>query len=133
MLRALPLHSLAEDVRAEAERAIVAVHDMVVVRTLTDGMKQDQRRESSAWQFVLAGALRLHYGLSCAHGLPPQSPLDKDLLAVMSEYLGEEGVMPELVVEVVRQHDCLVEDDADLCESCGHCCISAARLPSMRP
>ena len=101
VLRALPLQSLADEGRAEAERRVREVHAAVAARVLADAFGGAGRREEWAWQVVGAGALRLHYGLSCARGLPPQPPLDRDLLTAILGCVGEEDTSPELVVEIV--------------------------------
>ncbi|KAH9921960.1 Urb2/Npa2 family-domain-containing protein [Epithele typhae] len=110
VLRAIPLHTLTEDVRAEAERAILGVHAAVVGRALADGFGTGQggRRESWSWQLVLAGALRLHYSLALTHGLPTQPPLEQEIAEVTLSCVEDEGVIPELVVEVLRtlMHHC---------------------------
>ena len=105
VLRALPLHSVTDDVRAEAERMILDVHAAAAARVLADGLADAARRESWGWQIVLAAALRLRYGLACAPSLPAQPPLDGELLDTMLSCMCDESLLPEVVVEMVSRRE----------------------------
>ncbi|KAL1952185.1 hypothetical protein VTO73DRAFT_1334 [Trametes versicolor] len=108
VLRSLPLHTLNEDARLEAQRAVGEVHSAIATRTLTDGLLHPDRMHSWHWQMAVAGALRLHYGLVRAPGQEQQLLLEKSLSSAMLSLVATPGVSPELLVEMFRTllHQC---------------------------
>ncbi|KAH9890919.1 Urb2/Npa2 family-domain-containing protein [Cubamyces lactineus] len=111
VLRSLPLHTLTDDVRLEAEKAIMDVHSAVACRILRDGFLQADRRDSWHWQMVIAGSLRLHLGLACTPGLLQQSHLEQPILSALLASIAAPSVLQELVVEMFRTllHQCSVD------------------------
>lgn len=101
VLRSLPLHTLNEDARLEAQRAVGEVHSAIATRTLTDGLLHPDRMHSWHWQMAVAGALRLHYGLVRAPGQEQQLLLEKSVSSAMLSLVATPGVSPELLVEMV--------------------------------
>lgn len=102
VLRSLPLHSLTDDTRAEAERSVREVYASVATRALGDGLGNIDRSSSQAWQFVVIGALRLHYGLTHTPALHQELLFGDELLSGMLKCVSSTCVMPEVVVEMVR-------------------------------
>ncbi|KAL7285691.1 hypothetical protein ACG7TL_000796 [Trametes sanguinea] len=80
VLRSLPLHTLTDDARVDAEKAL-------------------DRRDSWHWQVIILGGLRLHYDLA-SQPQPQQLRLEQSLLSAMLDCVSEPGVSPELVVEM---------------------------------
>ncbi len=101
VLRSLPLHSLTHDTRAEAERSVREVYAAVATRALVDGLGNIDRSGSQPWQFIVIGALRLHYGLARAPALRLELPLGHELLSDMLKCVSSACVIPEVVVEMV--------------------------------
>ncbi|KAI0824124.1 Urb2/Npa2 family-domain-containing protein [Trametes gibbosa] len=110
VLRSVPLHTLAQDVRLEAQRAIANIYSSVALKALRDGLMVSGQAESWHWQIVLTGALRLHYGLVSAPGLESQLPLDQAILRAMLSLISS-GIIPELTVETFRilLHQCSLD------------------------
>ncbi|KAI9066632.1 hypothetical protein FKP32DRAFT_1589329 [Trametes sanguinea] len=110
ILRSLPLHTLTDDVRLDAEKAVSEVHASVACRALREGLLQPDRRDCWHWQAIVLGALRLHYGLA-SQPQPQQLRVDEPLLFTMLSWVSEPGVAPELVVEMFRSllHQCSCE------------------------
>ncbi|KAH9853182.1 Urb2/Npa2 family-domain-containing protein [Lenzites betulinus] len=121
ILRSVPLHTLTEDVRAEAQRLISDIYSSVAIRALKDGLTVSGRAESRHWQTALIGALRLHYGLVRAPGLDSQPLLDQEILQAMLSLTSAAGSIPELTVETFRTllHQCSLDTlpTADVLES----------------
>ncbi|KAI0639184.1 Urb2/Npa2 family-domain-containing protein [Trametes polyzona] len=111
VLRSMPLHTLTEGTRLEAQQAIGKVCADVALRALSDGLQND-RAESWHWQTVIVGALRLHYGLVRVPGLDTQARLDQTLLAPLLSLLSTTGIVPELTVETTRTllYQCSLEN-----------------------
>ncbi|KAI0359178.1 hypothetical protein OH77DRAFT_1473878 [Trametes cingulata] len=110
VLRALPLHTLTEEVRLDAQRAISEVYSTVAVRALREGLQAD-KKESWHWRTVITGALRLHYGLVRMPGMQQQLQLSEPILSTMLSSVATSGFIPELVVEMFRTllHQCSLE------------------------
>ena len=102
VLRSLPLHSLTDDTRAEAERSVRELNSAVAARALAEGLGGNSRLASRHWQLVVAGALRLQYGLARAPGLQLALRLEDEFPSVMLRHISSEEVIPEVVVEMVR-------------------------------
>ena len=101
VLRSLPLHSLTDDTRAEAERSVREVYASAAIRALVDGLGHIDRSGSQPWQFIVTGTLRLHYGLVRAPALHLGLPLTDKVLSDMLKCVSSSCVMPEVVVEMV--------------------------------
>ncbi|TFK90203.1 hypothetical protein K466DRAFT_574360 [Polyporus arcularius HHB13444] len=110
VLRALPLHTVTDDVRVEAERLIAAAYSAAALRPLTDALGIAERRDSWCWQVVIAGALRLHYALARAPKSSLPGTLDEEISHALLSSLSSKSTTPELVVEVLRTllHQCSV-------------------------
>ena len=102
VLCALPLQSLADDSRAEAERSIRELYASVVARAIVEGLGSLDRIGSRSWQLVVSAALRLQYGLARAPVLRVEILGGGDLAHTMLDYVSSEAVIPEVVVETVR-------------------------------
>ncbi|KAI0768505.1 Urb2/Npa2 family-domain-containing protein [Trametes elegans] len=111
VLNSLPLHTLTEDGRLEAEKAISEVYSAVAARALGDGFLQSERREYWHWQTVVTGALCLHYGLASVTGLQQQVRLGQPILSAMISTVSKPGASSELVVEMFRTllHQCSLD------------------------
>lgn len=105
VLRSLPLHRLTDDIRAEAERSVRELHASAAIRVLADGLGHIDRSGSQPWQFIVAGALRFHYGLVRASALCLELSLEDELLSDMLKCVSSACVMPEVVVEMVCSKD----------------------------
>ncbi|OSD05999.1 hypothetical protein PYCCODRAFT_1431820 [Trametes coccinea BRFM310] len=107
VLRSLPLHTLTDDARVDAEKAVSEVHASVACRALREGLLLLDRRDSWHWQVIILGGLRLHYDLA-SQPQPQQLRLEQPLLSAMLDCVSEPGVSPELVVEMYRTllHQC---------------------------
>lgn len=101
VLRSLPLHTLTEAVRAEAEQLIAEGHATVAIRALEEGFGKTDRRESWPWQLVLTGALHLHYGLALAPASRVQGQVHGSIPSAILSCLSSHGTTPELIVEMV--------------------------------
>ncbi|PIL29586.1 hypothetical protein GSI_08222 [Ganoderma sinense ZZ0214-1] len=110
VLRSLPLHSLTDGIRAEAERSVREVYASVATRALGLGLENIDRSGSQSWQFVVTGALRLHYGLARASAFHQELLLGDELLSGMLKCVSSACVMPEVVVEMLRTllHQCTI-------------------------
>ncbi|KAI1797672.1 Urb2/Npa2 family-domain-containing protein [Ganoderma leucocontextum] len=108
VLRALPLHSLTDDTRAEAERSVREVYATVATRALVDGLRNVDRSGSQSWQFIVTGVLHLHYSLARASAFHQELPLEDELLSDMLKCVSSAWVKPEVVVEMFRTllHQC---------------------------
>ena len=132
VLRSLPLHSLTDDTRAEAERSVREVYASVATRALGDGLGNIDRSSSQAWQFVVIGALRLHYGLTRTPALHQELLFGDELLSGMLKCVSSTCVMPEVVVEMVRSTGSKRAEHSHLACSFGHCYIRAPLVLSTR-
>ncbi|KAI0724331.1 Urb2/Npa2 family-domain-containing protein [Cerioporus squamosus] len=110
VLRSLPMHTVTDDVRVEAERLIAEAYSAAALRPLTDELRDAERRDSWCWQVVIAGALRLHYALARAPKLSLPVTLDEDVSQALLSSLSSKSTVPELVVEVLRTllHQCSI-------------------------
>ncbi|RPD63168.1 hypothetical protein L227DRAFT_573006 [Lentinus tigrinus ALCF2SS1-6] len=110
VLRSLPLHTVTDDVRMEAERLIAEAYFAAALQPLADGLGNAKRPGMRGWQFVLAGALRLHYGLARAPGLSLPGILDESVSSALLLCVSSVATTSELVVEVFRTlfHQCSI-------------------------
>ncbi|KAI0670121.1 Urb2/Npa2 family-domain-containing protein [Trametes maxima] len=108
VLRSLPLHTLTEDGRLEAQSAIGEVYRTVTSQALRDGLLQFERMEAWHWQTVVTGALRLHHGLVHVPGVQEQIRMSEALSSAMLSCISTIGISQESVVEVFRTllHQC---------------------------
>ena len=105
VLRSLPLHSVTDDIRVEAERLIAEVYSAAALQPLADGLGNTERQETRGWQLVLTGALHLQYGLVRAPGLSLPATLDQNVSSALLSSLSSNATTPELAVGVVRDSD----------------------------
>ncbi|TBU64845.1 Urb2/Npa2 family-domain-containing protein [Dichomitus squalens] len=108
VLRSLPLHSLTDDARAEAERSVQDLYHAVASPALAQGLGGPSQLVSRSWQIVVTGALRLHYGLARAPALQLELRLEDELPSAMLQCVPSPDVIPDLVVELLRTmlHQC---------------------------
>ncbi|KAI0374393.1 hypothetical protein BV20DRAFT_977085 [Pilatotrama ljubarskyi] len=109
VLRSLPLHTLTEETRVEAQRAIGEVYSAVATRALEKSL-QSNKKQSWHWQAVITGALRLHYGLVRMPEMQQQLHLNQAVLSSMLSSVTTPGFIPELAVEMFRTllHQCSI-------------------------